>query len=226
MDMKKTGQYIKEERKRRKLTQNDLAKKINRTESSIRKYEKGLVDIPNKVLNEIALALDVPVSQLIRDTFFSKLENEINSKRIILYDLSLQLVKKGNEFQQIVDQLENNSDDDNLNEKHEKVSKELEFMQHNYSKTQYELDELVKELRDGEGGTSNYNELNEISSTEEGKTGIKNLIKELDDIKRAELREKLLIRFDKLNPAGKSEAIKRIDELTQIPAYTKDETIK
>lgn len=65
MDIKKIGLNIKEQRKTKGLTQKDLAQRINRTESSIRKYEKGLVDIPNKVINEIALALDVPISDLI-----------------------------------------------------------------------------------------------------------------------------------------------------------------
>lgn len=63
--MKKIGQNIKNQRKNKGLTQKDLAQRIARTESSIRKYEKGLVDIPNKVINEIAEALNISFNDLI-----------------------------------------------------------------------------------------------------------------------------------------------------------------
>lgn len=59
------GLKIKELRKEKKLTQQELANKIGRTESSIRKYEKGLVDIPNSVLTQIAIELDTSLQYLI-----------------------------------------------------------------------------------------------------------------------------------------------------------------
>lgn len=52
------GKRIKQCRKG-KMTQQELASKIGRTESSIRKYEKGLVTIPLDVLDDIASALGV-----------------------------------------------------------------------------------------------------------------------------------------------------------------------
>lgn len=57
------GQNIKQYRKG-KMTQQELADKIGKTESSIRKYEKGIVTIPLNVLEQIASALDVSVSDL------------------------------------------------------------------------------------------------------------------------------------------------------------------
>ncbi|MCG9969994.1 helix-turn-helix domain-containing protein [Pelotomaculum terephthalicicum JT] len=53
------GNNIKRERKNKKLTQQELADKIGKTESSIRKYEKGLVQIPTDVLEQIASVLEV-----------------------------------------------------------------------------------------------------------------------------------------------------------------------
>lgn len=47
-----------------KFTQQELADQIGKTESSIRKYEKGLVTIPLDVLNRIANALEVKVADL------------------------------------------------------------------------------------------------------------------------------------------------------------------
>lgn len=63
MDDNKIGMNIKKYRKG-KFTQQELADKIGKTESSIRKYEKGLVTIPLDVLNRIATALGVEVSDL------------------------------------------------------------------------------------------------------------------------------------------------------------------
>ncbi len=63
MDDNKIGMNIKKYRKG-KFTQQELADKIGKTESSIRKYEKGLVTIPLDVLNKIATVLEVRVADL------------------------------------------------------------------------------------------------------------------------------------------------------------------
>lgn len=52
------GARIKQKRKEKKLTQKELAILIGKTESSIRKYEKNLVDIPSKVIEDLARVLD------------------------------------------------------------------------------------------------------------------------------------------------------------------------
>lgn len=64
MDNSDIGLRIKELRKSNKITQKALADKINRTESSIRKYEKGDVEIPVSILQSIALALNVDLNFL------------------------------------------------------------------------------------------------------------------------------------------------------------------
>jgi transcriptional regulator with XRE-family HTH domain len=58
-DYPKIGERIKMYRKQKKLTQRQLAELIDKTESSIRKYEKGLIEIPNIVLLQISDALDI-----------------------------------------------------------------------------------------------------------------------------------------------------------------------
>lgn len=63
------GKKIKQYRKG-KMTQQELANLIGRTESSIRKYEKGLVTIPLDVLGKIASILDVTVFQLMGNEYF------------------------------------------------------------------------------------------------------------------------------------------------------------
>lgn len=68
MDDKKIGMNIKKYRKG-KFTQQELADKVGKTESSIRKYEKGLVAIPLDVLDKIATALEVTIPDLMPDYF-------------------------------------------------------------------------------------------------------------------------------------------------------------
>lgn len=69
MDYKAIGESIKSFRKTKQLTQAQLGEKIGRTESSIAKYEKGIVEIPMSVLKEIANILDIPLFVLIKDEF-------------------------------------------------------------------------------------------------------------------------------------------------------------
>lgn len=59
------GLNIKAARKRKRMTQRELADHIGKVESSIRKYEKGEVEVPNSVLEQIASTLDTTLSELI-----------------------------------------------------------------------------------------------------------------------------------------------------------------
>lgn len=59
------GLNIKKFRKEKKLTQMQLADLIGKHESSIRKYEKGLTDIPNEVIMKIADTLEVTPAELL-----------------------------------------------------------------------------------------------------------------------------------------------------------------
>ena len=65
MDEKLIGKKIRDARKAKKLTQKELGCKIDKTESSIRKYEKGLVMIPTNVLHKIADVLNLDIVDLI-----------------------------------------------------------------------------------------------------------------------------------------------------------------
>ena len=59
------GDMIAKARKEKKMTQQKLAEKIHKTESSIRKYEKGIIQIPNDVIEKIAIALDISPLELV-----------------------------------------------------------------------------------------------------------------------------------------------------------------
>ena len=70
------GKKIKQYRKG-KMTQQELALKIGKTESSVRKYEKGLVTIPLDVLEEIASALGITAFDLMGVEYWDKKYPEI-----------------------------------------------------------------------------------------------------------------------------------------------------
>lgn len=82
MELSKIGQSIKQHRKRARLTQHELAEKIGKTESSIRKYEKGLTRIPIDVVEKIATVLNIPIIQLMPDIKWSEHQNTEEMKRI------------------------------------------------------------------------------------------------------------------------------------------------
>lgn len=65
MDNETVGKRIKKWRKLKKITQSELGAKINKTLSSVQKYEKGNVTIPIDVLNNIAIALNIGIDNLL-----------------------------------------------------------------------------------------------------------------------------------------------------------------
>ena len=77
MDYKIIGANIRKYRKQNKLTQTELGKLIGKTESSIRKYERGYVIIPLDVLDKIANVLNVPTYQII------DISKKVNSLEVI-----------------------------------------------------------------------------------------------------------------------------------------------
>ena len=67
------------------MTQKELASKIQRTESSIRKYEKGLITIPLNILEEIASAIGVTAFDLMGIEYFD-LKNPDAGRQYAEYD--------------------------------------------------------------------------------------------------------------------------------------------
>lgn len=47
-----------------KMTQSELAEKIGKSVSAVKKYELGIVEVPNKTVEQIASALGVTISDL------------------------------------------------------------------------------------------------------------------------------------------------------------------
>lgn len=86
LTQKRTGEKIKELRKKRGFTQNKLAELCNMYESQIRKYESGSVRPKIETLQKIANALDVSVIEL-RSDFdleIEKLQADIENELQVL----------------------------------------------------------------------------------------------------------------------------------------------
>lgn len=76
------GTRIRELRRKARLTQKELGEKIGRTESSIRKYEKGLVEIPLSVLKDIASVLSVSINEILGNSEDEEVKFVITPKGI------------------------------------------------------------------------------------------------------------------------------------------------
>lgn len=61
------GKRIKELRKSKGITQKELAKKLNKSERLIQKYESGDTNPPLPMIHEIANILDIEVSTLLKE---------------------------------------------------------------------------------------------------------------------------------------------------------------
>lgn len=73
------GQNIKAYRKYRRLTQEQLAKSIDRTVSSIQKYESGETEVPRSILERIAGVLNCRITELLDDFSAMKWEDNRDS---------------------------------------------------------------------------------------------------------------------------------------------------
>ena len=83
------GKKIKKWRKLKDITQSELGAKINKTLSSVQKYEKGDVTIPIDVLNNIAIALNIGIDKLISQK--GAYSNKIDDFNEYQYDAFIKL---------------------------------------------------------------------------------------------------------------------------------------
>lgn len=81
MDSKKIGNFIRELRKEKNLTQKQLAEKINITDKAISKWERGLSFPDITMLNVLCKELNVSVEELLNG---EKSKNENNEKKDII----------------------------------------------------------------------------------------------------------------------------------------------
>lgn len=94
MDNIKIGYNIKKQRKWNKMTQQELGNRIGKTESTIRKYENGTIEVPLSVLDDIAEVFEInPLSLLEYDYYENHIENKDDSIELFFNMLGIDLQK-------------------------------------------------------------------------------------------------------------------------------------
>ena len=83
MDVKKVGEFIKQKRKEKKLTQKELAQKLSITDRAISKWERGICCPDISLLKELSSILDISINELLSGEDIEKLELE-QSEDILL----------------------------------------------------------------------------------------------------------------------------------------------
>ena len=76
MNVKKVGEFIKQKRKEKKLTQKELAEKLSITDRAISKWERGICCPDISILKELSSILEVSVNELLAGEEIEKLEKE------------------------------------------------------------------------------------------------------------------------------------------------------
>lgn len=76
MNVKKVGEFIKQKRKEKKLTQKELAEKLSITDRAISKWERGICCPDISILKELSAILEVSVNELLAGEEIEKLEKE------------------------------------------------------------------------------------------------------------------------------------------------------
>jgi len=74
MNVEKIGNFIKEKRKEKNLTQKDLADKLNITDRAISKWERGICCPDISLLKELCKILDITVNELLSGETIKELE--------------------------------------------------------------------------------------------------------------------------------------------------------
>ena len=76
MDQEKIGRFIQEKRKEKKITQSDLAEKLNITDRAISKWENGICLPDVGIMNELCKILNISINDLFSGEIVDMKDNE------------------------------------------------------------------------------------------------------------------------------------------------------
>ena len=93
MNQIKIGKFIAECRKRKSLTQIQLAEKLNITDKAVSKWERGMAMPDSSIMLELCDILDITVNELLSGEKIS-MENNDRKNEQLLVDMSKELEKK------------------------------------------------------------------------------------------------------------------------------------
>ena len=93
MNQIKIGKFIAECRKRKSLTQIQLAEKLNITDKAVSKWERGMAMPDSSIMLELCDILDITVNELLSGEKII-MENSNKKNEQLLVDMSKELEKK------------------------------------------------------------------------------------------------------------------------------------
>ncbi|MBR3802449.1 MAG: helix-turn-helix domain-containing protein [Clostridia bacterium] len=93
MNQIKIGKFIAECRKRKSLTQIQLAEKLNITDKAVSKWERGMAMPDSSIMLELCDILDITVNELLSGEKIS-MENNDRKNEQLLVDISKELEQK------------------------------------------------------------------------------------------------------------------------------------
>ena len=96
MDANKFGCFVAERRKELKMTQKDLAAKIQVTDKAVSKWERGLGFPDINTIEDLADALDVSIMELMKS---ERKTNEVSAEEMVVNDV-VQIAKSDIEERQ------------------------------------------------------------------------------------------------------------------------------
>ena len=95
MDIDKIGKFISERRKSKKLTQEQLAEKLNISDRAISKWERGICLPDASIMIKLCKILDINVNELLSGELIDKNNNDEKVQEIA--EMSLDQVDEVNE---------------------------------------------------------------------------------------------------------------------------------
>jgi len=81
MDVKKVGEFIKQKRKEKKLTQKELAQKLSITDRAISKWERGICCPDISLLKDLSSILGTSVNELLSGEALQNVSGQWRSGR-------------------------------------------------------------------------------------------------------------------------------------------------
>lgn len=201
------GDKIRFFRNKKGITQKALADLIGKTESSIQKYECGSTEVPFSVLEKIANALDITILFLLDDEYLESasayFEEEGDSKTSALFHNMASLNKK-----LATDFYSERNANNGLHKYDDSIRVEITPETLENLK---QVNIILEKIENGEQLTENNLQVlkNYIQRQEAARKRLKGTMQTMQEI------------LDRLNEVGQEEAVKRVEELSEIPRYTK-----
>ena len=94
MDQLKIGKFIAECRKRKNLTQMQLAEKLNITDKAISKWERGVSMPDTSIMLDLCGILEISVNELLNGEEIEMQNNDTKNEQLLL-EMSKELERKG-----------------------------------------------------------------------------------------------------------------------------------